>query len=134
MRTAWRVSAALEAGPTNPNVHAPPTAIGDECEPDRMNTQDAKRVLETALICAAQPLSLRELRTLFEDRIGADTLRALLDELAGDWRDRGVELVSLAGGWRFQSRPEMREYLDRLNPEKPPKYSRRSRSSPTGNR
>jgi segregation and condensation protein B len=124
MRTAWRLSAALETGPTRPNVHAPPTAIGDECEPDRMNTQDAKRVLETALICAAQPLSLRELRTLFEDRIGADTLRALLDELAVDWRHRGVELVSLAGGWRFQSRPEMREYLDRLNPEKPPKYSR----------
>lgn len=124
MRTAWRFSAALEMGPTNPNVHAPPTAIGDECEPDRMNTQDAKRVLETALICAAQPLSLRELRTLFEDRIGADTLRALLDELAVDWRHRGVELVALAGGWRFQSRPEMREYLDRLNPEKPPKYSR----------
>ena len=108
----------------NPNVHAPPTAIGVECEPDPMNTQDAKRVLETALICAEQPLSLRELRTLFEDRIGADTLRALLDELADDWRQRGVELVSLAGGWRFQSRPEMREFLDRLNPEKPPKYSR----------
>jgi segregation and condensation protein B len=108
----------------NPNVHAPPTAIGVECEPDSMNTQDAKRVLETALICAAQPLSLRELRALFEDRVGADTLRALLDELAADWQQRGVELVSLAGGWRFQSRPEMREYLDRLNPEKPPKYSR----------
>ena len=89
-----------------------------------MNTQDAKRVLETALICAREPLPLRELRVLFDDQLGADSLRMLLDELARDWDDRGVELVAVASGWRFQSRPEMREYLDRLNPEKPPKYSR----------
>ena len=89
-----------------------------------MNTQDAKRVLETALICAQQPLPLREMRALFADELGADTVRALLDELIGDWQGRGVELVALASGWRFQSRPEMRQYLDRLNPEKPPKYSR----------
>ncbi len=89
-----------------------------------MNTTDAKRVLETALICAQQPLALRDMRTLFADEVGADTLRALLDELVRDWEGRGVELVPLASGWRFQSRPEMREHLDRLNPEKPPKYSR----------
>lgn len=89
-----------------------------------MNTQDAKRVLETALICAQQPLPLRDLRSLFDDQLGADTIRGLLDELVRDWEDRGVELVALAGGWRFQSRPELREYLDRLHPEKPPKYSR----------
>jgi segregation and condensation protein B len=89
-----------------------------------MNTQDAKRVLETALICASQPLPLRDLRELFADELGADSLRNLLDELARDWQDRGVELVALAGGWRFQSRPEMREYLERLNPERPPRYSR----------
>jgi len=89
-----------------------------------MNTQDAKRVLETALICAQQPLPLADMRALFADEVGADTLRALLDALARDWDGRGVELVALASGWRFQSRPEMREYLDRLNPEKPPKYSR----------
>ncbi|PZP36422.1 MAG: SMC-Scp complex subunit ScpB [Roseateles depolymerans] len=89
-----------------------------------MNTQDAKRVLETALICASQPLALRELRSLFADELGADTLRGLLDELARDWEGRGVELVALASGWRFQSRPELREYLDRLHPEKPPRYSR----------
>jgi segregation and condensation protein B len=89
-----------------------------------MNTQDAKRVLETALICAQQPLALRDLRTLFDDQLGADTLRSLLDELMRDWEDRGVELVALASGWRFQSRPELRPYLDRLHPEKPPRYSR----------
>lgn len=89
-----------------------------------MNTQDAKRVLETALICASQPLPLRDMRVLFNDQLGSDTLRQLLDELVRDWAGRGVELVALASGWRFQSRPEMREYLDRLNPEKPPRYSR----------
>ena len=89
-----------------------------------MNTQDAKRVLETALICANQPLPLRDMRTLFDDELGPDTLRSLLDELTREWDGRGVELVALASGWRFQSRPEMRGYLDRLNPEKPPKYSR----------
>ena len=72
-----------------------------------MNTQDAKRVLETALICAQQPLPMRDMRTWFADEIGPDTLRTLLDELVRDWEGRGVELVPLANGWRFQSRPEM---------------------------
>jgi len=89
-----------------------------------MNTHEAKRVLETALICAQQPLPLRDMRALFDDQIGPDTLRSLLDELVRDWDGRGVELVPLASGWRFQSRPEMRQFLDRLHPEKPPKYSR----------
>ena len=89
-----------------------------------MNTVEAKIVLETALICAAAPLPLRELRLLFDEQIGADTIRLLLDELARDWQGRGVELACVAGGWRFQSHPRMRVYLDRLNPEKPPRYSR----------
>ena len=89
-----------------------------------MNTVDAKRVLETALICAQQPVPLRELRILFNDALGSDTLKVLLNELQLDWSQRGVELVQVATGWRFQSRPEMREYLDRLHPEKPPRYSR----------
>ncbi|WIV96456.1 SMC-Scp complex subunit ScpB [Kinneretia aquatilis] len=89
-----------------------------------MNTQDAKRVLETALICAQQPLTLREMRSLFADAVGPDTLRSVLDELSRDWEGRGVELVAVASGWRFQSRPEMREYLDRMHPEKPQRYSR----------
>jgi segregation and condensation protein B len=89
-----------------------------------MNTLEAKRILETALICAAEPLPVRRLRALFDDELGPDTLRQLLDELARDWHGRGVELVSVASGWRFQSRAEMRVFLERLNPEKPPKYSR----------
>ncbi len=89
-----------------------------------MNTQEAKRVLETALICASQALSVAELRRLFDDTIAADTVRALLDELRTDWQGRGIELTQLAQGWRFQSRPEMQPFLDRLYPEKPQKYSR----------
>lgn len=89
-----------------------------------MNSVDAKRVLETALICAQQPLPLRDLRALFEGNLGADTLKDLLLSLQQEWTGRGVELVQVASGWRFQSRPEMRSYLDKLHPEKPPRYSR----------
>ena len=89
-----------------------------------MNTQEAKIVLETALICAQEPLKVGDLRKLFADGVSADTVRALLEDLRNEWSGRGVELVALATGWRFQSKPAMRTYLDRLHPEKPPKYSR----------
>jgi segregation and condensation protein B len=89
-----------------------------------MNMVDAKRVLETALICSQQPLPLRDMRALFNDSLGVDSLKSLLDELRDEWSVRGAELICVATGWRFQSRPEMREYLDRLHPEKPPRYTR----------
>jgi len=89
-----------------------------------MNTQDAKRILQTALICAREPLSISAIRALFADELDPDSIRGLLNELVRDWVDEGVELVEVSTGWRFQSRPEMREFLDRLNPERPPKYSR----------
>jgi segregation and condensation protein B len=89
-----------------------------------MNTTDAKRVLETALICSPQPLPLRELGVLFDGALTADSLKMILEDLQNDWSLRGVELVHVASGWRFQSRPKMREFLDRLHPEKPPRYSR----------
>ncbi len=89
-----------------------------------MITVQAKNVIEAALLAAAQPLPMKELRRLFDDEIGPDTVRFLLEELRSQWQDRGVELSCIASGWRFQTRPEMRPYLDRLNPEKPPKYSR----------
>ena len=91
---------------------------------DDMKTLDAKRVLEAALICSAQPMPLRELGALFADEIGPDTLRELLDELGREYAGKGVALVALASGWRLQSRPEMASYLGRLNPERPPRYSR----------
>ena len=89
-----------------------------------MNTTDAKRVLETALICAPHALPVRDLELLFDGAITADTLKRWLAELQDDWAGRGVELVRVASGWRFQSRPEMRPFLDKLQPEKPPRYTR----------
>jgi len=89
-----------------------------------MNTAEAKRVLEAALICSQQPLPVRDMRVLFQDELSADTVKTLLLDLQSEWSQRSVELVNVASGWRFQSRPEMREYLDRLHPEKPPRYTR----------
>ena len=89
-----------------------------------MNTHEAKVVVEAALLTAEQPLSMPELRRLLNDELNADTVRVLLDQLRSDWNGRGLELVALASGWRFQSAPAMRHYLDRLNPERPPRYSR----------
>ncbi|MYM35600.1 SMC-Scp complex subunit ScpB [Duganella sp. FT50W] len=99
-----------------------------------MDNLEAKKVLETALLCAREPLSIHSLKKLFvelddQDRplgpgVSSDTIKELLEELRLDWAGKGVEVVSLSSGWRFQSRPEMKLYLDRLSPEKPPKYSR----------
>ena len=96
-----------------------------------MNTVEAKKVLETALLCTHEALSINELKKLFtghpdetESVIDTDAIKALLEELVQDWDGHGVELVNLSTGWRFQSRAEMKAYLDRLNPEKPPKYTR----------
>jgi len=83
-----------------------------------------KRVIETALLCAQEPLTVTDITRLFtEDVVGAEIEDVLLD-LQQEWHDKGMELVHIATGWRFQSRLSMREYLDRLTPEKPPKYSR----------
>ncbi|MFM7669800.1 MAG: SMC-Scp complex subunit ScpB [Betaproteobacteria bacterium] len=95
-----------------------------------MNTSEAKRVLETALLCAHEALTVNDLRKLFsvaegeESALEADAIKEILAELQQDWSERGIELVPLSTGWRFQSRSEMKIFLDRLNPEKPPKYTR----------
>jgi segregation and condensation protein B len=86
--------------------------------------EDYKRVLEAALLAAVEPLPMSELKKLFDDPFDDDTWRTLLDDLRRDWAERGVELVQLATGWRFQTRPEYQAFLDRLKNEKPPKYSR----------
>lgn len=83
-----------------------------------------KLVLETALLCAQEPLTLNDMNRLFAEELEAETIITMLNELQNDWSDRGMELVNIATGWRFQSRISMREFLDRLTPEKPPKYSR----------
>ncbi|WP_407280312.1 SMC-Scp complex subunit ScpB [Aromatoleum evansii] len=86
--------------------------------------EDFKRVIETALLAATAPLQVADVRRLFDPDPGADLVRRLLDELRTDWTGRGVELVQIASGWRFQTRPEYQVFLDRLKEEKPPKYSR----------
>jgi segregation and condensation protein B len=83
-----------------------------------------KRVLEAALLSSSEPVPVTDLRKLFDEEIGADVVRRLLEELRADWADRSVELVNVATGWRFQVRPQFQKFLDRLNPQKPPKYSR----------
>ena len=94
-----------------------------------MNTAEAKKVLETALLCTQEPLSMADLKKLYaaddgSEAAGADTIKLMLEQLRQDWQGKGIELVALASGWRFQSRPEMKVYLERLNPERPPRYSR----------
>jgi segregation and condensation protein B len=85
---------------------------------------DAKRILEAALLAAQEPLGIAELKRLFEGEVSTETLKHLLAELAEAWNGRAVGLVSLASGWRFQTRPEFQPYIERLFPEKPPRYSR----------
>ena len=98
------------------------TAESISTRPD--NPAQLKRVLEAVLFSAQQPLTPLELRKVFLDEIGTDVLRALLDELRQEWADRPLELVQTASGWRFRTRAEYLPYLERLNPERPPKYSR----------
>ena len=89
-----------------------------------LNLLDAKRILEAALLASQEPVNPTELKRLFDGELGVDAIRKLLVEIADDWKGRAVELVSLSSGWRFQTRPELQPFLERLNPEKPPRYSR----------
>jgi len=89
-----------------------------------LSPAEAKTVIETALLAAQQPLPVSELKKLFEEEIGPDTIRRLIEELRDAWKNRGIELVNTAGGWRFQTRVAFQKYLERIHPEKPPRYSR----------
>jgi segregation and condensation protein B len=83
-----------------------------------------KMVLEAALLTSQEPVALADLKRLFDEELSNDTLRRVLEELRADWSGRGVELVHVASGWRFRARPEYQKFLERLNPQKPPRYSR----------
>lgn len=89
-----------------------------------MKPSQIKKVLEAALLAAREPMSVNEMKQLFEEPLAGDLLRKLLDELRGEYDERPVELLQLASGWRFRTRAEYLPYLERLNPERPPKYSR----------
>jgi segregation and condensation protein B len=86
--------------------------------------EHVKRVLEAALLTSAEPLALSELRKLFEEDVGGDTLRKVLEGMREEWEGRGIELVSVASGWRFRARPEYQKFIERLNPQRSPRYSR----------
>jgi segregation and condensation protein B len=85
---------------------------------------EAKRVLEAALLASPEPLQVQEMKRLFSQELGVDLLRKLLEELRQEWQGRSIELVSLASGWRFQTKADFQPYLERLQPEKAPRYSR----------
>lgn len=96
-------------------------AEAEEATPD---LKELKLALEAALLAATEPLQPGDLKKLFEGRISADTLRILLEEIRADWAEKSIELTMVANGWRFRVKPEYQKYIDRLNPEKPPRYSR----------
>ena len=89
-----------------------------------LSPNEVKTVLEAALLSSGVPLTIADLRRLFEEEVGGDTIRRLLDELREAWAGRGVELVNLASGWRFQTRPAFQPYLARISADKAPRYSR----------
>ena len=89
-----------------------------------LDLEHVKRILEAALLTSQEPLALPELKQLFDEELSNDILRRVLEELRGDWRGRGVELVHVASGWRFRARPEYQRFIERLTPIKPPRYSR----------
>ncbi len=99
-----------------------PSVLSDSSE--GLDSLQIKRVLETALLTTQEPLSIVELKRLFENQFGTSQLNQYLEEMQAQWSTSGIELVNIAGGWRFQSKMEMQEFLDRLSPQKPPRYSR----------
>lgn len=93
-------------------------------EVSQLDLAQVKTVLETVLLTSQEPLALSELKKLFDEEVGSEPLRKALEELRDDWRGKGVELVNVASGWHFRARPEYQKFVERLNPEKPPRYSR----------
>lgn len=89
-----------------------------------MNSAHARSIVEAALMCSPQPLSIKDIYLMFDQGVGMDTIKTLLADLQTSWGGRGIELVEVSSGWRFQTKAELRPHLERLHPEKPPKYSR----------
>ncbi len=119
---------SAQAEPLNQQNEAAPAADHADISVDlfggKMDKEQFKVVLETALLTSTEPLPLSELKKLSEVSLDNKQMEGLLEELAQDWNGRGVELTRVASGWRFRAKPEMQQYLDRLNPQKPPRYSR----------
>ncbi len=118
------MSGQAEPLPPSEEIIFPDHTGPAESAGEQIDMQQLKRVLEAALLTSAEPLSLAELKKLGDTSLDNRQLEMLLEELAQDWQGRGVELSRVASGWRFRAKPEMQPYLDRLNPQKPPRYSR----------
>lgn len=114
----------VRAEPVEASAPAEDTQIRTDLFDGKMNTEQFKLVLEAALLTSAEPLPISELKKLSDVSLDNTQLETLLEELAQDWQGRGVELTQVATGWRFRAKPQMQTYLDRLNPQKPPRYSR----------
>lgn len=102
----------------------PLTPLNQSESLDSLNPAKTRRILEAALLTAQEPLPIAELRKLFNHELSAAVLTKLLEEIREQWTDSGVELVTVASGWRFQTRADIQPYLDRLTPQKTPRYSR----------
>src|SRR5262245_19784554 len=87
-------------------------------------TQRMRNIVEAALLTAGEPVAIGTLAKLFDPALDTMTVQQLLAEIAADWAGKSVELVQVASGWRFQCKPDVQSHLDRLTPEKPPRYSR----------
>ena len=122
--SAGAISAELESAEFKSAEAIPAELASAEVNSAELNSVTLKIVLETALLSSDEPLSAVSLRSMFKDKPSSETIRILLDDIKEEWRGKGIELVNIASGWRFQTRPEFRPYLDRIAPEKAPKYSR----------
>ncbi len=101
-----------------------PSDHAGDLQADSLKPEELKMILETVLFASPVPVSLNTLRAVFGEELSTELLRRSLSELAEDWRDRGLELVMVAEGWRFQTRTRYQPYVQRLSLENPPKYSR----------
>lgn len=99
-------------------------AVAETPEQPAFDIEHVKRVLEAALLSSTEPLTVQQLKRLFQGAVDADNIRKVLDELKGEWLDRSIELTTVASGWRFRVKPQYQEFIDRITNEKPPRYSR----------
>src|SRR5476651_790036 len=111
------------------NEQTNPEPLPDEESPSAdpspsLDIEQVKLVLEAALLCAPEPLTVQQLKRLFAGEIDADNIRKVLDELKSEWLERSIELTTVASGWRFRVKPEYQKFLDRISSERPPRYSR----------
>ncbi|QKJ67595.1 SMC-Scp complex subunit ScpB [Deefgea piscis] len=89
-----------------------------------MDQNQAIKIIETVLLTSQEALRVSQIKKIFNDELSSAFVLQCLHEIAASWQDRGIELLELANGWRFRAKPEMQIYLNQLNPEKPPRYSR----------